>query len=130
MHIVYPTPRYLGVINLWFIFNSTADKMEQAPQMKELMEWVPSFANKWEKIFHQLMEKDAHMIANICKDYKAVEDCCQKMFELWCDLYHDRTWNDLIKALNAKSVRKNAVAQQITEHLGMFHHVEMSKCNF
>lgn len=90
------------------------------PQMKELLEWAPRFADKWEKIFHQLIGKEHdYMISNIRTDTKKCEDCCEEMFRLWCDLYHDRTWDDLIGALRATSVRKNAVAEEISTQLDL-----------
>ena len=99
------------------------------PQLNELLEWAPKFADKWERIFHQLIGKDqAHVLSNIRTDTKRCEDCCQEMLELWCDLYHDRTWDDLINALKATSARKNAVAQEISTQLalGMLQHDERS----
>ena len=95
--------------------------------MKELLEWAPRFSDKWEKIFHQLIgEEQAHMLSNIRRDTKQCEDCCEEMLQLWCDLYHDRTWDDLIGALRAPSVRKNAVAEAISTQLalGMLQHNE------
>lgn len=82
------------------------------------MEWAPRFADKWERILLQLMPDESHLISSIRRDTNGCEDCCQKMFEQWCDLYSDRTWNDIIKALRARSVRKNAVAEEIYKQLG------------
>ena len=59
------------------------------------------------------------MIPTISKDKGTCEECCEEMLRLWCDSYPNRTWDDLINALETSSVRKIALANEIAQHLGM-----------
>ena len=92
-------------------------ELSTAPELADLMEWIPDIAGVWDKVLIQLMSKHSGLKSTIEKDYKKSEDCCQEMFSKWCDLYHNRTWNDLIKALKSRSVGKPVLANKIIQHL-------------
>jgi len=92
------------------------------PQMNDLLNWVaPYVTDKWEKVFIQLLgDEHRHVMITICKDHHGdSESCCHAMFEQWLDLCPNASWNDLIDALHTNSVRKIALAEDLTKHVGV-----------
>ena len=92
------------------------------PRLLDILNWIaPYVTDKWEKIFVQLLgDEQCHVMATIRRDYHRSEEACQVMFEQWLELCPNPSWNDLISALHANSVRKIALAEQLVEHLGMY----------
>ena len=92
------------------------------PKIKDIVDWVaPYVTDKWEKIFIQLLSDEHHyLMAILRKDNQGnSEDGCIAMFEQWLQLCPNATWNDLITALRANSVRKIALAEDLLKRLGM-----------
>ena len=89
------------------------------PKLADLANWVvPQAADKWEKICVQLIgDEHRHIVATIRRDGHGSEDCCERMFGQWLDLYPRATWQDLIAALQSGSVRKMALAEELNDKL-------------
>ena len=99
------------------------------PQLKDICNWVvPYVTDKWERIFVQLLgDENYNEMTIIRKDYHySSETCCEAMFVKWLELCHNPSWNDLINALRANSVKKFALAEQLVERLGMYLHMYRS----
>ena len=104
--------------------STTARATHMKPQLKDISNWVvPYVTDKWEKICVQLLgDEHRHVMTTIRKDYHhSSEDGCEAMFKEWLDLCPNPSWNDLINALRANSVRKIALAEQLVERVGMYH---------
>ena len=91
------------------------------PKLGDLVNWVvPQAADRWEKICVQLIgDEHRHIVANIRRDGHGAEDCCQRMFEQWLDLYTNATWQDVLNALQSGSVRKIALSEELIGRLSM-----------
>ena len=106
-----------------YIASTATPVTHMKPKLQEILEWVaPYVTEKWEKIFVQLLgDEHLHVMATIRKDYHhSSEKSCQIMFEQWLDLCPNPSWSDLLSALRANSVRKFALAEQLSERLGMY----------
>ena len=104
------------------LYLASSNVLHMRPTLKDISEWVvPFVTDRWEKIFIQLLdEKHHHVMTQIRDDYNHCEKACQAMFEQWLiELCPNPSWNDLISALRAKSVRKIALAEQLVERLGL-----------
>ena len=96
------------------------------PRLQDILNWVvPYVTDKWEKIFVQLLgDEHRHVMTTLRKDYHGnSEDGCAAMFDQWLQLCPNPTWNDLITALRANSVRKIALAEELVQRLGMYMYV-------
>ena len=93
------------------------------PRLQDISNWVvPYVTDKWEKIFVQLLgDEHRHVMATLRRDYQGnSEDGCHAMFEQWLQLCPNPTWDDLITALRATSVRKIALAEELLQRVGMY----------
>ena len=112
---------------MFYLASSTTSRATHVkPQLKDISNWVvPYVTDKWEKICVQLLgDEHRHVIMTIRKDYHhSSEAGCEVMFEQWLDLCPSASWNDLINALRANSVRKIALAEQLVDCVGMYMYV-------
>ena len=104
-------------------FDAFATRMK--PKLKDILNWVvPFVTDKWEIIFTQLLDDEHHhVITTIREDYhNSSEKACGAMFEQWLELCPNPSWNDVISALRANSVRKVTVAKKLIKCLSMYMH--------
>ena len=107
------------------------------PRMQDISNWVvPFVTDKWEKIFVQLLGDEHRGVMTILRrDHQGnSEDGCTAMFEKWLELCPNPSWDDLITALRANSVRKIALAEELFQRLGMYMYImlyilELGICN-
>ena len=116
---------------LYLASSTTSRATHMKPQLKDISNWVvPYVTDKWEKICVQLLgDEHRHVMTTIRKDYHHNSEAgCEVMFEQWLELCPNPSWNDLINALRANSVRKISLAEQLIERLGMYVYVCMYDC--
>ena len=104
-----------------YLASTTTPATHMKPKLQDILNWVaPYVTDKWEKIFVQLLgDEHRHVMATIRKDHHhSSETSCQVMFEQWLELCPNPSWNDLISALRANSVRKIALAEELIKRLG------------
>ena len=92
------------------------------PRIKDISNLVvPFVTDKWEKICVQLLgDEHRHVMTTIRKNYHGnSEEGCDAMFRQWLELCPNASWDDLINALRANSVRKIALAEELVQHVGM-----------
>ena len=105
------------------VYLAASAVLRAKPNLQDILNLVaPYVTDRWEKIFVQLLgDKHHHVMTTIRKDYpQNSETACQVMFEQWLELCPNPSWNDLINALCANSVRKIALAEQLVKRLGMY----------
>ena len=92
--------------------------LQTKPELADLVNWVvPMAADKWEMICVLLMGDEGQTIGNaIRREFQLIEECCLEMFSEWLQ-YRDATWQNIIDVLI--SVRKLALAEELTERLGV-----------
>ena len=115
----------------FFVVSTVPTHMK--PQLGKLLDWVaPYVTDKWEKICVQLLgDEHRHVMNTIRRDHsKSSEDSCQVMFEQWLQLSPNPSWNDVINALRANSVRKIALAEELVQRIGQFVYLHMHTCVF
>ena len=86
------------------------------PKLVELSKYKTNISNRWKEVALNLgIPED--IFSTIDTNYPILEDKCHYMFKTWLDTTISACWCQLVKALCARDVGLQRVANEIKEHI-------------